>query len=150
MYKDQTKIYKSSIIYPTVTSARSCNKVDHLFWFTILAQHETNDVILYSHSVHKHTGNSFQRQKRLKQRSLNWINSMQVKKILFTNVFFFLIIMLVNYVSIDGILQAFLSFRFVDIIVITVHDCFWNVGQANCILKYFENMMIDHSDSTIF
>jgi hypothetical protein len=34
-------------LYPTVTSARSCNKVDHLFWFTILAQHETNDVILY-------------------------------------------------------------------------------------------------------
>ena len=38
------------------------------------------------------TGNSFQRQNykmRLKQRSLNWINSMQVKKkILFTNVFF--------------------------------------------------------------
>jgi hypothetical protein len=26
----------------------------------------------------------------------------------------------------------------------------WNVGQANCILKYFENMMNDHSDSTIF
>jgi hypothetical protein len=25
---------------------------------------------------------------------------------------------------------------------------FWNVGQANCILEYFENMMIDHSDST--
>jgi hypothetical protein len=24
------------------------------------------------------------------------------------------------------------------------------LGQANCILKYFENMMIDHSDSTIF
>jgi hypothetical protein len=22
--------------------------------------------------------------------------------------------------------------------------------KANCILKYFENMMIDHSDSTIF
>ena len=75
---------------------------------------------------------------------------MQVKKILFTNVFFSLIIMLVKYVSIDGIPQAFLSFRFVDIIVITVHDRFWNVGQANCILKYFENMMIDHSDSTIF
>jgi tRNA splicing ligase len=35
-------------------------------------------------------------------------------------------------------------------IVITIHDHFWNVGQANCILKYFENMMIDHSDSTIF
>ena len=36
-------------------------------------------------------GNSFQRQNykmRLKQRSLNWINSMQVKKILFTNVIF--------------------------------------------------------------
>ena len=77
--------------YPTVTSARSCNKVDHLFWFTILAQHETNDVILYIHSVHRHRGNTFQRQNykmRLKQRSLNWINSMQVKKILFTNVFF--------------------------------------------------------------
>jgi hypothetical protein len=58
--------------------------------------------------------------------------------------------MLVKYVSIDGIPQAFLSFRFVDIIVFTVHDRFWNVGQANCILKYFENMMIDHSDSTIF
>ena len=75
---------------------------------------------------------------------------MQVKKILFTDIFFFLIIMLVNYVSIDGILQAFVFFRFVDIINITVHDRFWNVGQANCILKYFENMMIDHSDSTIF
>jgi hypothetical protein len=77
--------------YPTVTSARSCNKVGHLFWFTILAQHDTNDVILYIHSVHKHRGNSFQCQNykmRLKQRSLNWINSMQVKKILFTNVFF--------------------------------------------------------------
>ena len=75
---------------------------------------------------------------------------MQVKKILFTNVFFFLIIMLVKYVSIDGIPQTFVFFRFVDIVVITVHFRFWNVGQANCILKYFENMMIDHSDSTIF
>ena len=82
---------KNHFIYPTVTSARSCNNVGHLFWFTILAQHETNDVILYIHSVHKHWGNTFQRQNykmRLKQRSLNWINSMQVKKILFTNVFF--------------------------------------------------------------
>jgi hypothetical protein len=71
--------------------SRSCNKVGHLFWVTILVQHETNDVILYIHSVHKHRGNSFQRQNykmRLKQRSLNWINSMQEKKILFTNVFF--------------------------------------------------------------
>jgi hypothetical protein len=46
-----------------VTSARSCNKVNHLFLFTILAQHETNDVILYIHSVHKHWGNTFQRLK---------------------------------------------------------------------------------------
>jgi hypothetical protein len=40
-------------LYPTVTSARSCNNVGHLFRFTILAQHETNDVIMYIHSVHK-------------------------------------------------------------------------------------------------
>jgi hypothetical protein len=69
-------IYIYIYIYPTVTSARSCNKVGHLFWFTILAQHETNDVTLYIHSVHKHRGNSFQRQNykmRLKQRCLNWI-----------------------------------------------------------------------------
>ena len=80
----------------------SCNKVGHLFWFTILAQHETNDVILYIHSVHKHRGNSFQRQNykmRLKQRSLNWINSMQVKKILFTNVFFSWSLCLLNMFS---------------------------------------------------
>jgi hypothetical protein len=43
--------------------------------------------------------------------------------------------MFVKYVSIDGISQAFVFFRFVDIIVITVQDRFWNVGQANCILK---------------
>jgi hypothetical protein len=55
-----------------------------------------------------------------------------------------------KYILSDGIPQAFLPFRFVDIIVTTVHDRFWNVGQANCILKYFETMMIDHSDSTIF
>ena len=58
--------------------------------------------------------------------------------------------MLVKYVLSDGISQAVLSFRFVDVIFITDHDLFWNVGQANCILKYFENMIIDHSDSTIF
>ena len=58
--------------------------------------------------------------------------------------------MLVKYGLSDGISQAFLLFRFVDVIVITDHDLFWNVGQANCILKYFENMMFDHSDSTIF
>jgi hypothetical protein len=37
--------------------------------------------------------------------------------------------MLVKYVSIDGIPQTFVFFRFVDIIVITVHDRFWNVAQ---------------------
>jgi hypothetical protein len=57
--------------------------------------------------------------------------------------------MLVKYVLSDGISQAFLPFRFVDVIVITDHDLFGNVGQANRILKYFENMMIDHSDSII-
>ena len=51
--------------------------------------------------------------------------------------------MLVKYVSIDGIPQTFVFLRFVDIIVITVHDRFLNLDQANCILKYFENMMID-------
>ena len=136
------------MIYPTVTYARSCNKVDHLFWFTILAQHETNDVILYNHSVHKHWGNTFQRQNykmRLKQRSLNWIDSMQVKKILFTNVFFSWSLCLLNMFPSMVFPKHLYFFRFVDIIVITVHDRFWNVGQANCILKYFENMMIDHS-----
>jgi hypothetical protein len=64
--------------------------------------------------------------------------------------FFPPIIMLVKSVLSDGISQAFLPFRFVDVIVITDDDLFWNVGQANCILKYFENMIIDHSDSTIF
>ena len=85
------QINHNNFIYRVLTSVRSCNKVGHLFWFTILAQHETNDVILYIHSIHKHRGNSIQRQNykmTLKQRSLNWINSMQVKKILFTNVFF--------------------------------------------------------------
>ena len=145
--------YSFNLTYPTVTSARSCNKADHLFWFTILAQHETNDVILYIHSVHKHWGNTFQRQNykmRLKQRSLNWINSMQVKKILFTNVFFSWSLCLLNMFPSMVFPKAFVFLRFVDIIDITVHDRFWNVGQANCILKYFENMMIDHSDSTIF
>jgi hypothetical protein len=43
--------------------------------------------------------------------------------------------------SIDGIPQPFLFFRFVENIVITVHDRFWNVGQANCILKYFDDVI---------
>jgi hypothetical protein len=38
--------------------------------------------------------------------------------------------MLVKYVLSDGISQAFLPFRFVDVIVITDHDLFWNVCQA--------------------
>jgi hypothetical protein len=58
--------------------------------------------------------------------------------------------MLAKYVLSDGISQTFLPFRFVDVIVITDHGLFWNAGQTNCILQYFENMMIDHSDSTIF
>ena len=58
--------------------------------------------------------------------------------------------MLAKYVLSDGVSQAFLPFRFVDVIIIRNHDLFWNAGQANCILKYFEKMMIDHSDSTIF
>ena len=58
--------------------------------------------------------------------------------------------MLVKYVLSDGISQSFLRFRFDGVIVITDHDLFWNAGLANCILKYFENMMIDHSDSIIF
>jgi hypothetical protein len=37
-----------------------------------------------------------------------------------------------------------------NVIIITDHDLFWNVGQANCILKNLENMIIDRSDSTIF
>jgi hypothetical protein len=58
--------------------------------------------------------------------------------------------MLAKYVLSDGISQAFLRFRFVDVTVITDHDLFWNVGQANCILKYFENMMIDQISSCNF
>jgi hypothetical protein len=47
--------------------------------------------------------------------------------------------MLVKYVSIDGIPQAFVFFRFVDIIVITVHDRFWNVAQATlCVYVRYE------------
>jgi hypothetical protein len=42
-----------SFIYRVMTSARPCNKVSHLFLFTILAQHETDDVILYIHSVQR-------------------------------------------------------------------------------------------------
>ena len=63
---------------------------------------------------------------------------MQVIKVLFTDVFFPLAIMLVKYVLSDGISQSFLAFRFVDVIIITDHDLFWNVGQANCILKFFK------------
>ena len=125
--------------YRVVTSTRSCNKVGHLFWFTILAQHETNDVILCIHNY----------KMRLKQIRLNWINSMQVKNILFTNVFFSWSLCLLNMFP-SMVFPKHLYFSDL-LIVITVHDRFWNVGQANCIsVKYFENTMIDHSDSTIF
>ena len=50
----------------------------------------------------------------------------------------------------DGIPQTCLPFGFVDIIVITVHDRFWNVDQGHCILKYFENMMTDLQILTFF
>ena len=47
----------------------------------------------------------------------------------------------------DGIPQAFLPLRFVDIIVITVHDRFWNVGQANCILNKGNNKLPNSEQS---
>jgi hypothetical protein len=56
--------------------------IEYHIYYTY-SQHETNDVILYIHSVHKHRENTFQRQNykmRLKQKRLNWINSMQLKK----------------------------------------------------------------------
>jgi hypothetical protein len=96
-----------------VTSVRPCNKVGHLFWFTNLTQNETDDAILYIYHVYKHRGNSFKLQDykmRLRRIRLNWINSMQVRKVLFTNVFFSLVSMLVKYVLSDGISQAFLTF----------------------------------------
>jgi hypothetical protein len=49
----------------------------------------------------------------------------------------FLIIMVVKYVLSDGISHAFLPFQFVDVIVITDHDLFWNAGQANCKMTDF-------------
>ena len=63
--------------------------------------------------AYKNTGNTFQRQNykmRLKQRSLNWINSMQlqVKKILFTNVFFSWSLCLLNH---RGLLRFLFFFR---------------------------------------
>jgi hypothetical protein len=45
-----------------IYSIQSYLLVGHLFWFIILAQHETDEVILYIHSVHKHRGNSFKLQ----------------------------------------------------------------------------------------
>jgi hypothetical protein len=53
-FKIRKQHFFAHLVYRVVTSARSCNKVGHLFWFTILAQHETKDVILYIHSVHEH------------------------------------------------------------------------------------------------
>jgi hypothetical protein len=69
----------------------SCNKVGHLFWFTILAQHEASDVILYIYNVYRRQSSFLKLEDykmRLKQVRLNWTNSMQVKKLLFTNVLF--------------------------------------------------------------
>jgi hypothetical protein len=60
-----------------------------------------NYFITINHVCHrlKRRGNSFQRQNYkmiLKQIRLNWINSMQVKRILFTNVFFSCSLCLLN------------------------------------------------------
>jgi hypothetical protein len=78
--------------YRVVTSARSCNKVGHLFWFTILAQHEANDVILYIYNVYRRRSSFFLKHEdykmRLKQVRLNWTNTTQVKKLFFTNILF--------------------------------------------------------------
>jgi hypothetical protein len=49
--------------------------------------------------------------------------------------------MLVKYVLSDSVSQAFLPFRFVDVIVITDHYLFWNVGQANCISLTFHSAL---------
>jgi hypothetical protein len=49
--------------------------------------------------------------------------------------------MFVKYASIDGIPQAFLSFLFVDIIVITGHDRFWNVIPS--VFMYAMNIQND-------
>ena len=117
-------------MYRVVTSARSCNKVGHLLWFTgILAQHEANDVILYIYNVYRRRS-SFLKLEDYKMRSkqvrLNWTNSMQVKKLLFTNVL------------LSGHSACEIYFKR------------WYTCIPQAFLKYFENMMIDHSDSTIF
>jgi hypothetical protein len=64
-----------------------------------LTQHQTDDVILYIYSIHKHRGNSVNLQDykmRLKGIRLNWINSMQLEKVIFTNVFFSWLLCLLN------------------------------------------------------
>jgi hypothetical protein len=136
--------------YPTVTSARSCNNVGHLFWFTILAQHETNEVILYIHSVHKHWGNTFHRQNykmRLKQRSLNWINSMQVKKIPFTNVFFsweseWSIIIFSKYFKIQFAWPTFQKRSWTVMSIMSTHRKNTNVWRIPSMETYLTSIMI--------
>ena len=59
-----------------VTSARPCNKVGPLFWFTILVQHKTDDDILYIHSIHKHRGNSF----KLKNYKMGFNDKIELNK----------------------------------------------------------------------
>ena len=88
VYLINFKVYhdkEECIIYRVVTSARPCNKsvtcFDLQFWRSTRPMMSFCIFIAYIKR-----GNSFQRQ-NYKMRSLNWINSMQVKKILFTNVF---------------------------------------------------------------
>jgi hypothetical protein len=45
-----------------------------------------------------------------------------------------------KYILSDGIPQAFLPFRFVDIIVTTVHDRFWNVGLIKAAVEMQNNL----------
>jgi hypothetical protein len=83
-------------------------------------------------SYHYHRGNTFQRQNykmRLKQRSLNWINSMQVKKILFTNVFFSWSLCLLNMFP-----------SMIDLFTVTATDTVPSINKCaehNKITEYF-------------
>ena len=71
----------------------------HLFWFTILAQHETNGVILCIHSVHKQrelfSTSKLQDEIKTEKFELNKFHASKKKSFLLMS--FFLIIMLVKY-----------------------------------------------------
>jgi hypothetical protein len=77
---------------------------------------------------------------------VNWINSMQVKKILFTNVFFYWSLCLLNMFPPMVFPKHFYFFRFVDIIVITVHDLMemYFLGKIGYFLENGGIWMINH------